>query len=208
MALQTFRHAADKAGRGSISAVFDRGATPSDGNGRMPRPGSVRPFERHTSKYPPAKPGALVVSRSKRHDVTATRSLAPPKGGYSSNRSCSSRRSSRSCCWTYSETARLVHPARPSRRSSPVPRSVAPRSSGAGPHLPSDVDRSFPLIYPITCATEYFRNRHQHVDVIRQQMPFLHPTLPLLGQTPQHVPQVVPQAAIQGLGRYFGMKTT
>ena len=43
------------------------------------------------------------------------------------------------------------------------------------------------------------RNRHQHVDVIRQQMPFLHPTLPLLGQTPQHVPQVVPQAAIQGL---------
>ena len=62
------------------------------------------------SKYPPAKPGALVVSRSKRHDVTATRSLAPPKGGYSSNRSCSSRRSSRSCCWTYSRTTRSSRP--------------------------------------------------------------------------------------------------
>ena len=62
------------------------------------------------SKYPPAKPGALVVSRSKRHDVTATRSLAPPKGGYSSNRSCSSRRSSRSCCWTYSRTTRSSCP--------------------------------------------------------------------------------------------------
>ena len=61
-------------------------------------------------KYPPAKPGALVVSRSKRHDVTATRSLAPPKGGYSSNRSCSSRRSSRSCCWTYSRTTRSSCP--------------------------------------------------------------------------------------------------
>ena len=57
----------------------------------------------------------------------------------------------------------------------------------------------FPLIYPITCATEYFGGIDKHVDVIRQQMPFLHPTLPLLGQTPQHVPQVVPQAAIQGL---------
>ena len=33
------------------------------------------------SKYPPAEPGALVVSRSKRHDVTATRSLEPPHGG-------------------------------------------------------------------------------------------------------------------------------
>ena len=63
-----------------------------------------------TSKYPPAKPGALVVSRSKRHDVTATRSLAPPKGGYSSNRSCSSRRSSRSCCWMYSRTTRSSCP--------------------------------------------------------------------------------------------------
>ena len=62
------------------------------------------------SKYPPAKPGALVVSRSKRHDVTATRSLAPPKGGYSSNRSCSSRRSSRSCCWMYSRTTRSSCP--------------------------------------------------------------------------------------------------
>ena len=30
------------------------------------------------SKYPPAKPGALVVSRSKRPDVTAPRSLEPP----------------------------------------------------------------------------------------------------------------------------------
>ena len=67
-------------------------------------------FAKVLSKYPPAKPGALVVSRSKRHDVTATRSLAPPKGGYSSNRSCSSRRSSRSCCWTYSRTTRSSCP--------------------------------------------------------------------------------------------------
>ena len=42
--------------------------------------------------------------------ITATRSLAPPKGGYSSNRSYSSRRSSRSCCWTYSRTTRSSCP--------------------------------------------------------------------------------------------------
>ena len=73
--------------------------------------GRAREFWENTDcKYPPAKPGALVVSRSKRHDVTATRSLAPPKGGYSSNRSCSSRRSSRSCCWTYSRTTRSSCP--------------------------------------------------------------------------------------------------
>ena len=83
---------------------------------RAPEPESSRPANRlqrrgrRVSKYPPAKPGALVVSRSKRHDVTATRSLAPPKGGYSSNRSCSSRRSSRSCCWMYSRTTRSSCP--------------------------------------------------------------------------------------------------
>ena len=32
------------------------------------------------SKYPPAQPGALVVSRSKRPDVAATRPLGPPYG--------------------------------------------------------------------------------------------------------------------------------
>jgi hypothetical protein len=36
---------------------------------------------RPRSKYPPAKPGALVVSRSKRPlDVTAARPLGPPYG--------------------------------------------------------------------------------------------------------------------------------
>ncbi len=35
------------------------------------------------SKYPPAKPGALVVSRSKRQDVAATRHLSHPTGGCS-----------------------------------------------------------------------------------------------------------------------------
>ena len=50
-----------------------------------------------TRKYPPAKPGALVVSRSKRPDVAATRPLGPPYGWLcSSNRSCSCRRSSSS----------------------------------------------------------------------------------------------------------------
>ena len=32
------------------------------------------------SKYPPAKPGALIVSRSKRLNGVALRSLASPKG--------------------------------------------------------------------------------------------------------------------------------
>ena len=40
------RRPADKAQRGSIPAVFDRGATLSDG---MPRPGSVKTFAGHTT---------------------------------------------------------------------------------------------------------------------------------------------------------------
>ena len=41
------RRPADKARRGSIPAVCDRGATPSDG---MPRPGSVKVIEGHTTR--------------------------------------------------------------------------------------------------------------------------------------------------------------
>ena len=53
-------------------------------------------------KYPPAKPGALAVSRSKRPAETwpLRGHLSHPPGGYSGfNRSCSKRRSSRSWSW-------------------------------------------------------------------------------------------------------------
>ena len=64
------------------------------------------------SKYPPAKPGALVVSRSKRPDVAATRPLGPPYGWLrSSNRSFSCRRSSSSCVRIYARIARSSRPS-------------------------------------------------------------------------------------------------
>ena len=66
---------------------------------------------RALSKYPPAEPGALVVSRSKRHDVTAMRSLEPPHGGDSTPTATDpDRRSSRSCCWMYSRMTRSSRP--------------------------------------------------------------------------------------------------
>ena len=90
----------------------------------------------------------------------------------------------------------------PDRRDvvAPCPEVLPHEVPGPARKLPSDVDRTLPLDIPDHLRNRVLRrNRHQHVDVIRQQMPFLHPTLPLLGQTPKHVPQVVPQAAIQGL---------
>ena len=65
------------------------------------------------SKYPPAKPGALAVSRSKRPAETwpLRGHLSHPPGGYSGfNRSCSKRRSSRSWSWMY---ARIACSSRP-----------------------------------------------------------------------------------------------
>ena len=74
--------------------------------------GTSNDDETRDSKYPPAKPGALVVSRSKRPDVAATRGHLghlyrwPP----SSNRSWSCRRSSSSCSRMY---ARITRSSRP-----------------------------------------------------------------------------------------------
>ena len=64
-------------------------------------------------KYPPAKPGALAVSRSKRPAETwpLRGHLSHPPGGYSGfNRSCSKRRSSRPWSWMY---ARIACSSRP-----------------------------------------------------------------------------------------------
>ena len=65
-----------------------------------------------SSKYPPAEPGALVVSRSKRPETwPLCGHLSHPPGGYfSSNRSWSCRRSSRSCSWMYARMARSSRP--------------------------------------------------------------------------------------------------
>ena len=51
--------------------------------GRPEEPPPACRGPRKNSKYPPAKPGALVVSRSKRQDVAATRHLSHPMGGCS-----------------------------------------------------------------------------------------------------------------------------
>jgi len=40
------------------------------------------------------------------------------------------------------------------------------------------------------------RNRQHHVHVIRHQMPLLDPTLLLLGQSPEHLPEVLPQLPV------------
>ena len=75
---------------------FDNRCRPhSSLNGRTP--------EEAYSKYPPAEPGALVVSRSKRPETwPRCGPLSHPTGGYfASKRSRSCRRSSRSCSWMY-----------------------------------------------------------------------------------------------------------
>ena len=65
--------------------------------------GSYIGLEFAQSKYPPAEPGALVVSRSKRPETWPRGGhLSHPTGGYfASKRSWSCRRSSRSCSWMY-----------------------------------------------------------------------------------------------------------
>ena len=43
------------------------------------------------------------------------------------------------------------------------------------------------------------RDRHHHVDVVRQQMPFFHTTLPMKRQLPQQVAQLSPQTPVNRL---------
>ena len=62
-----------------------------------------------SSKYPPAKPGALVVAQTGRGHCAP---LGPPYGWlFSSNRSCSCRRSSCSCARIYARIARSSRPS-------------------------------------------------------------------------------------------------
>ena len=59
----------------------------------------------------------------------------------------------------------------------------------------------------VTCATEYFGVRHQHVDVVGQQMPLIrvYLTLAVTRQLPQHLPQLLPALHTSPSSRYFGM---
>jgi hypothetical protein len=63
---------------------------------------------------------------------------------------------------------------------------------------PRQMDRALPLDEPDHLRHRVIgRDRDQHMHVIRQQVPFLDPTLFLLRQLPEHLPQVLPQPAIQ-----------
>ncbi len=57
----------------------------------------------------------------------------------------------------------------------------------------------FPFTNPTTWATALGRNRHKHVYMVRQQMPFLNTAFLLTSQFVEHLPQFPPQLAIQNL---------
>src|SRR5438876_3186178 len=59
----------------------------------------------------------------------------------------------------------------------------------------------FPFMYPTTLDTAYFGGiDSNHVHVIRHQMPFLDPTLLLLRQSTEHLPQDAAAVARTALG--------
>ena len=151
------------------------------------------------SKYPPAKPGALTVSRSKRPDLTATRSLAPPEGG-SPTPTATCRVADPLTPAAGCILGSRVHPDRRSTRSTRAPKVLPGEIATPVRKLPGDLDRALPLDIPGHLRHRVFRgNRHQHVHVIRQQVSLLHLTLAVPGQLPEHVAPVRPELPIDRL---------
>ena len=67
----------------------------------------------------------------------------------------------------------------------------------------------FPLINPITCATEYFGGIENNMctwSAIR--WPSSTSDSPLLCQIPEHRSQISPQLTYSDFRRYFGINTT
>ena len=69
---------------------------------------------------------------------------------------------------------------------------------------PSKMDRALAFDIPDHLADRIFwRNRQQHVNMVRHQMPLLDPALALLSKLPKHRPKIFLQFAIQHLPAVF-----
>jgi len=150
------------------------------------------------------------VSRSKRLNGVAN--AAPPGCGHLAvaahfhSPSCSSRSSSFSWFLMYS---RITVSSRPTVDTKyPLAQKVLTHK--VAPSLcvhPCKVNRTLAFDVP-----HYLRHRvlrrylHQHVNMVRHQVPFQYPALPLLGQSVEDIPQIISQFPIQGLASTFWNK--
>ena len=87
-----------------------------------------------------------------------------------------------------------------SRRRTPAPKSAAPRSSGTDPPTRGRCgSRASPCDSRPPRHRVLRGNRHQHVDIVHQQMPVLYPTLSMQGPLPQHLAQLLTQSPVDRL---------
>lgn len=82
-----------------------------------------------------------------------------------------------------------------------LPDEVPPPS----PDAPRDVDGTLPLYESNHLGHHTLgRNRHKHVYMVRQQMPFLNTAFLLTSQFVEHLPKFPPQLAMQNLPLWTG----